>query len=146
MSDIFEQLEINKTFFVELFLFAGFFLLLSRIYLRPFKNIIERRMHKLKEEAQGSTELLRDVESRLAQYEKDLSHFRQEVIKNYEKTIAEVKAGEDAAINSYKENLKQEYLKLTEQLQKERRQIEDELQKQVDQLSDVLAERVTTGK
>lgn len=146
MSEIFEQLEINKTFFVEFFLFVGFFVLLSSIYLKPFQKIIEKRMHKLKEEAQGSTDLMREVEGKLASYELELARSRHEALKNYEKVVAEVKAEEDAAVNAYKDNLKREYLKLTEQFQKERKQVEEDLKKQVEEFSDVLAERAVSGK
>ena len=146
MTEIFEQLEINNTFFIEFLLFGVFFILLSGVYLKPFQKLIERRAHKLKDEVQGSADLLKEVESKLTEYEKELSKVRQESLKNYEKALSEVKAKEDAAINSFKDELKRDYTKAAEQLQAERQKVETELKVQVTQFADALAERAMSGK
>ena len=146
MTEILEQLDINKTFYIEFFLFVVFFLALSAIYLKPFQKLIERRNHKLKDEVQGSAELLKEVENKLSNYERELAVARHEALKNYEKAVADVRAKEDATINSYKDELKKEYMKANEQLQSERKKVEAELQSQMSQFAEALAEKAMSGK
>ena len=142
MTEILEQLEINKTFLYQFVLFGLFFFILSAIYLKPFQKLIEKRNHKLKNDAQSASDLLRAVENRLADYERALSHSRHEAQGNYEKAISEVRAKEDAAINAAKEDLKKEYLKITQQLQEEKAKVESELKSQASQMADAVTQKI----
>lgn len=142
MTEILEQLEINKTFFFQFVLFGLFFFILSAIYLKPFQKLIEKRNHKLKNDAQSASDLLRAVETRLADYERALSHSRHEAQNSYEKAISDVRAKEDAAINGVKEEMKKDYLKITQQLQEEKAKVESELKSQASQMADAVAQKI----
>jgi F0F1-type ATP synthase membrane subunit b/b' len=142
MTEILEQLEINQTFFYQFALFALFFFILSGLYLKPFQRLLAKRNHRLKDDVQSATELLRTVESRLSDYERALSHSRLEALKHYEATVAEVRAREDAQIAAVKDELKKDYLKANELLQDEKLKIESELKLQLNQLSDSVVQSV----
>jgi len=142
MMQILDQLELNQTFFYQFVLFGLFFLVLSTIYLKPFQKHIQERNRKLKDDVQNASDLLRVVESRLSEYEYAISHSRHEAQLNYEKTVADARAKEDAALLRVKEELKQDYLKITQQLQEEKTKVESELKSQAAQLADVVAQKI----
>ena len=146
MTEILEQLKVNSSFFIEFSLFVIFFVLLSAIYLKPVQAVLLARRKKLGDEVQSSNELLKSIEARLGDYEKQLSHARQEAIKSYENAVQEVKTSEDAKINAVKDELKKDYMKATQQLQEEKKKIEAELATQVNQLADALSEKALGGK
>ena len=145
MSQILEQLEINQTFFIQFILFGVFFFVLSELYLKPFQRLIEKRQQKLTDDLQGSADLLRSVESKLADYEKALAHARAEAAKNYETAMTEIRAREEAEISKVKDQVKKEYLEASKALQAERTQVEAELKAQVESLSDSMVNQVLAG-
>ena len=135
MSEILEQLEINKTFFLQFALFAIFFFILSAIYLKPFQKIIQQRNQRLKSDAEGSIELLKAVEAKLQEYEKSLSQFRAEAKTQHDQALTAARAQEDAALGKHKEELKKEYLKVLEQFQDQKLMVESELKTQIPPLA-----------
>lgn len=145
MSQILEQLEINQTFFIQFILFGVFFFVLSELYLKPFQRLIEKRQQKLTGDLQGSAELLKSVESKLAEYEKALAQVRSEAAKNYEVALNEVRAREEAEISKVKDQVKKEYLEAGKALQAERAKVEAELKSQVEALSDSMVNKVLAG-
>ena len=145
MSQILEQLEINQTFFIQFILFGVFFFVLSELYLKPFQRLIEKRQQKLTGDLQGSAELLKSVESKLAEYEKSLAQVRAEAAKNYEASLNEIRAREEAEISKIKDQVKKEYLEAGKALQAERAKVEAELKAQVEALSDSMVNKVLAG-
>lgn len=145
MSQILEQLEINQTFFIQFILFGVFFFVLSELYLKPFQRLIEKREQRLTGDLQGSTELLRAVETKLAEYEKTLSRVRAEAAKNHEAALNEIRAREEAEISKVKDQVKKEYLEASKALQAERTRVEAELKSQVEALSDSMVKKVLAG-
>jgi len=145
MSQILEQLEINQTFFIQFILFGVFFFVLSELYLKPFQRLIEKRQQKLTDDLQGSAELLKTVESKLADYEKSLASARLEAAKQYDLALAEGRAREEAEISKVKDQVKQEYLEASKALQAERSRVEAELKAQVEALSDSMVNKVLAG-
>jgi F-type H+-transporting ATPase subunit b len=145
MSQILEQLEINQTFFIQFTLFGVFFFVLSELYLKPFQRLIEKRQQKLTDDLQGSAELLKSVESKLAEYEKALAHARAEAAKQHEAQLAEIRTREEAEISKVKDRVKKEYLEASKVLQAERNKVEAELKAQVESLSDSIVNKVLAG-
>jgi F-type H+-transporting ATPase subunit b len=145
MSQILEQLEINQTFFIQFILFGVFFFVLSELYLKPFQRLIEKRQQKLTDDLQGSAELLKSVESKLAEYEKALAHARSEASKQYETQLAEIRALQETEISKVKDQVKKEYLEASKVLQAERTKVEAELKAQVETLSDSIVNKVLAG-
>ncbi len=145
MNEILEQLEINKTFFYQFVLFGAFFLILSQIYLKPFQRLIEKRNQKLKDDVESSAELLKSIDSRIAEYENALATTRAQAIQSYESTMAEVRANEQASLNQLKDELKKDFLKASNEMHEERLKIESELKLQLSQTSDSLAQKILAG-
>jgi F-type H+-transporting ATPase subunit b len=145
MNEILEQLEINKTFFYQFALFGAFFFVLREIYLKPFQRLIEKRNQKLKDDVESSAELLKTIETRVAQYEKAITETRIEAAKTFESNIAQVRAREDATINALKEEIKKDYLKAVHELQEEKLKVESELKLQLGAVSDSLAQKILAG-
>ena len=146
MTEILEQLEINRTFFYQFFLIGAFFFILSQLYLKPFQKLIEKRNHKLKDDVQSANDLMRTVEARLADYERSLANARSEALQNYEKQMSEVRALEDAKIAALKDELKKDFSAASTKLQAEKSQIESELKLKVNELSDSVAQKILAGK
>jgi F0F1-type ATP synthase membrane subunit b/b' len=145
MNDILEQLQINHTFWYEFGLFILFFFILSQIYLKPFQKLIEKRSHKLKDDVTSATELLKTVEGMLTAYEKEIAAARTESRLNYEKVVAEVRAKEDSSIAVFKDELKKDYLKVTQQLTEEKNKIQTELSAHVNELAESVATKTLAG-
>ena len=145
MSQILEQLEINQTFFIQFILFGVFFFVLSELYLKPFQRLIEKRQQKLTDDLQGSAELLKSVESKLAEYEKALAAARSEAAKHFELQFAEIRIREEAEISKVKDQVKREYLEASKVLQAERTKVESELKLQVEALSEEIVNKVLAG-
>ena len=146
MSEILEQLQVNKTFFVQFGLFVGFFFVLKSLYLKPFQKLIEKRNHKLKNDVDAATDLLKSVEIKIAEYEKEISQARTDARVEYEKIIASIKSKEEAAVYSYREDLKKEFQKASSQLQEEKKKVETELKAQVSTMADLVAQKALAGK
>jgi F0F1-type ATP synthase membrane subunit b/b' len=145
MNEILEQLEINKTFFYQFVLFGAFFLILSQIYLKPFQRLIEKRNQKLKDDVESSAELLKSIDSRIAEYEKALATTRAQAIQSYEATMAEVRANEQVSLNQLKDELKKDFLEASNEMHEERLKIESELKLQLGPTSDSLAQKILAG-
>lgn len=146
MSSILEQLQLDKTFIYEFILFAVFFFVLSGIYLKPFQRLLEKRNHKLKNELEGASELLKSVEAKVAEYQTELAQIRNQAQASYDKAISDAKAREDAAMVGLRTDLKKEHQKALADLEKSKTQIEAELAAQVDAMADGVASRVLGGK
>jgi F-type H+-transporting ATPase subunit b len=146
MTEILEQLEINRTFFYQFILFGVFFVIISSIYLKPFQKFLAKRNQRLQGDVQSAAELLRTVESRLSDYERALAQSRAEAQKYYEAALSEVRAKEDVQIASIKDELKKDFLKASGQLQDEKLKIESELKLQINQISDSVVQKMIAGK
>ncbi len=146
MAQILEQLQINNTLFLQFALFIAFFFILSELYLKPFQRLIEKRNHKLKDDVQFATDLLKEVDAKLAGYEKEISQARQEARLSYERVIAEVRTKEDAAIHSHRDEIKKDYQKVSQQLHEEKLKVEVELKAQVSAMADSFVQKTLAGK
>ncbi len=145
MSAILEQLEINQTFFYQFVLFGTFYFVLRALYLKPVQNLIEKRNHKLKDDVQSSVELLKTIETRIADYEKAITETRLEASRKFEANLAQVRAQEEAAIQAVKEEIKKDYQKAAQHLQDEKLKVESELKLQLNAVSDSLVQKVLAG-
>jgi len=145
MTEILDQLEINRTFFYQFALFGVFFFVLSGLYLKPFQKLLSDRNQRLKDDVKNAEDLLRAVESRLSDYDRALSQARADALKSYEAGTADARAREDAQIAAVKDELKKEFLKANELLQEEKLKIESELKLQLGPLSDSVVQKVTAG-
>lgn len=146
MTEILAQLEINNTFFYQFGMFCAFFFILSGLYLKPFQKLIENRNHKLKAEVSGATDLLKSVESKLVEYERELQTTRTEARMIFEKNINEVRAREEAMISEQREKLKKEFQTLSQQLNEQKKQAEIELKNQATTLADGVVDRLLSGR
>jgi F0F1-type ATP synthase membrane subunit b/b' len=145
MSQFLEQLEINNTFLYQFALFGVFFFILSQVYLKPFQRLIEKRNHKLNDDVQSSAELLKNIDSKMVEFEKAISQTRAEAAKSYESALTDVRAREDAVIAQVKDELKKEHMKAVNHLQEEKLKVESELKLQLNQISDSVVQKILAG-
>jgi F-type H+-transporting ATPase subunit b len=142
MNSILEQLEINHTFLYQFVLFVFFYLVLSQLYLKPFQRLIEKRAQRLKDDVDSSTDLMKAIDQKMAEYQKALQEARTEARLSSEKAIAAARAKEDATVNALKDEIKKDYQKTAQQLMEDRKKIESELSSQVEQLADQLVQKM----
>jgi F0F1-type ATP synthase membrane subunit b/b' len=119
---------------------------MSGIYLKPFQKIIEKRNQSLKDDVQGATDLLKNVEAKLQDYEKSLIQFKSEAKAKHDEALSKARAYEEEAILKHREEIKKEYLKSLEKLQDEKLKVESELKMQITTMADSIAQKVLTGK
>ena len=146
MTQLLEQLELNQTFFYIFGIFIFFYLVVSRLYLKPFQALIEKRNQKLKAEGAQVSDLLKSVEERLNEYQKTLNQTKTEARIQFEKVIAETKANEEAQIAKVRDTIKAEYAAHQQKLNQERSKIESELKAQAGSLAEGIALKVLGEK
>lgn len=146
MTQILNQLELNQTFFYIFGIFIAFYFIVSRLYLKPFQELIEKRNQKLKEEGAQVTDLLRTVEEKLAEYQKILDQTKTEARINFEKAVADIKLKEEAQIAAVRDTLKADYLAHQQKLNQQKIAIEAELKVQAGSLAEGIALKVLGEK
>ncbi len=142
MQEILESLQLDQTFVFQFVLIAILFFIFSSLYLKPVQRMLEERQRRLKDQVAGAQDLLKQVESKMAEFEKALQSSRTEAKKKHDQAVQAVKDAEEKALQQTKDQLKQEFAKKSQELYAQKTQIEKELEGLVDSLSESIAQAV----
>jgi F0F1-type ATP synthase membrane subunit b/b' len=128
VSAIFEQLELNQTFFIQLALFAVLFLLLKPLYFKPFLKLFEARHKSTVADQEAAEKLMADAQAKLDEYKRRLSEERAAARKEFDALIDQAKKEEAAFLQHAREEAK----KITQQAAESATQQHDELKRKLD--------------
>jgi F-type H+-transporting ATPase subunit b len=146
VSAVIEQLGLDQTFFFQFVIFWVVFLLLARIFFRPFLGLFEARHKRTVEDREAAEKLLAQAEARFEEYKKRLVDARLEAKREYDAEIAQAKKEEAALLHAARDEAKKITQEAAEAIGKQREQLKKSLEGEVDQLARTISERLVSRK
>lgn len=146
MGEIIEQLGLDHTFFVEFAIFAVLFLILSKLYFKPFMNLFEIRHKRLVEDREAAEKLMVEADAQFEQYKKRLADERTIAKKEYEAIIAEARREESNMLAKAREEAKKIQQEANDSIHHQREQLKKQLEADVEGLANGISERLLSRK
>tara|TARA_Y100000590_G_scaffold469635_1_gene658800 strand:+ start:2418 stop:2861 length:444 start_codon:yes stop_codon:yes gene_type:complete len=142
VEEILQQLELNSTFFIEFAIFLFVFLVLSKMFFKPFLQLFETRYQRTVQDRQAALEMIAEAEKKFEEYELKLSEAKKEARKEYEEILSQAKQKEAQIIFEAREAAKSITLKSIEDLKKQKEAVEKELHQEVEGLAKEITDRL----
>ncbi len=139
MDAIAEQLGLDKSFFVQFFIFALFFWVLSKVYFKPFLKLFELRHKRTVEDKEAAEKLMVQAQAKLEEYQKCLNQERLNARKEYEVILMEAKKEESSLLAQAREEAKKTTQNTLESIGSQRENIKKEIERDIE----TLAQKVT---
>ncbi|MGK5083646.1 ATP synthase F0 subunit B [Bdellovibrionota bacterium FG-1] len=146
MSAILEQLEINRTFFIQLAIFAILYLLLSAVYFRPFLRLFEHRHQRTVADREAAERLMIQANLKLDEYRTQLAEERLAAKKIYEAALDEAKKQEAAILGRAREEAKKITQEAADSVARQRDQIKAQLELDVEGMARGISEKLLSRK
>ena len=142
MGAVLEQLGLDRTFFVQLGIFVILFLLLSRVYFKPFLRLFEARHKKTVEDRETAERLMQQARARFDEYTQRLADERLASRREYEALLNEAKKEEAAILLQAREEAKKITQEAAESVSRQRDQLRKQLESDVEALSRSVSEKL----
>jgi len=146
VSVILEQLGLNQTLFIQFGIFALLFILLERLYFRPFLKLFEIRHERTVKDRKAAENLMAQAQAKLDEYKHLLAAERAKAHQEYESALVAARKEESEVLTKSWEEAKRLMQETAEQIQAQRETVKTQLEKDVDHLSKVIAERLLSRK
>jgi F-type H+-transporting ATPase subunit b len=146
VSAILDQLEINSTFFSQLAIFAVLFLVLSRVYFRPFLQLFEARHQKTVADREAAERLVVQADTKFEEYKTQLAQERLAARKEYEAVLAEAKKQEAQILAHAREEAKKITQEAAESVASQRGKLKAELESDVEAMARTISEKLLSRK
>ena len=146
MDAVLEQLGLDKTFFLQFVIFWVVFLVLGRMFFRPFLGLFEARHKKTVEDREAAEKLLAQADAKFEEYKKKLAEAKHDAKKEYDAVLAQAKKEEAAVLHAAREEAKKITHEAAESIAKQREQLKKSLEGEVDQLARTISERLVSRK
>lgn len=146
MNAILEQLELNRTFFYQLALFAALFLLLRRVYFRPFLKLIELRHRRTTEDRETAEKLGLQAQERLEEYRRRMGEERAAARAEYDRILEAAKKEEAAILAAAREQAKRITQEAVDSVTRQRDDLKKQLELEVEVLARNISERLISRK
>ena len=140
--DVLEQLGLDKTFFIQFVVFWVVFLLLGRMFFRPFLALFEARHKKTVEDREAAEKLLAQADAKFEEYKKRLGEARLDAKKEYEAVLAQAKKDESAVLHAARDEAKKITQEAVESIGKQREQLKKSLEGEIEQLARSISDRL----
>ncbi len=142
MKDILEQLELNRTFFVEIAIFGFVLFALDRIYFRPFLKLFQERNEKTVRSREAAEKLMAEANEKLESYRKRLAEERVAARKEYELVIEEGKKQEALAMARAREEAKKITQEAADSVSKQRDALRAQLETDVEAFAEAISQKL----
>ncbi|MDR3607512.1 MAG: ATP synthase F0 subunit B [Oligoflexia bacterium] len=146
MNEILEQLELNQTIFIQLAIFGVVFLILSRLYFRPFMKLFQARHEKTVQHRETAEKLLLEANQKFESYRKRLSEERVAAKKEYDAVLEEAKKYEAQAMANAREEAKKITQEAADSVSKQREALRAKLAADVDVLAETISQKLLPKK
>ncbi len=146
MGQIFTQLGVDHTLFIQLAIYVVVFVILTRIYFRPFLRLIETRHKKTVQDKESAERILAQAEQKLADYTRRLSEARTEAKATYDSLIEQAKKEEAEILNRARNEAKAITQEALKDVEKQAAQLRKELEGEVDAMARVVTEKLLLRK
>jgi F-type H+-transporting ATPase subunit b len=146
VSEIFEQLGLDRTFYYQMAIFAGLFFILAKLYFKPFMNLFEIRHKRMVEDREAAGKLMTEADARFEEYKKRLGDERAIAKKEYEAIIAEARREESTMLSHAREAAKKIQQEANDSIHHQREQLKKQLEADVESLANGISERLLSRK
>jgi F-type H+-transporting ATPase subunit b len=146
VSAILDQLGLDQTFFTLFLLVAVLYVVLSRLYFRPFLKLFEARHKRTVEDREAAQSLLDQAQKKLEEYKRLIAAERASARTEYERALSDAKKQESEVMAQAREQAKKLNQQAQEAVEKNRQQLRRELEADVDALATTISNRLMPGK
>lgn len=146
MSAILEQLGLDRTFFVQLVIFSGLFLVLSRVFFKPFLHLFEVRRERTIEDQQAAEKLMAQAQTKLEEYKRRLTEERSAARKEFDAVLTEARKEEAAQLSHAREEAKKITQSTNDSIAKQREELRRQLERDTESLATSISERLLSRK
>ena len=146
MNALLDQLALDRTFFVELALFAFLFLVLSQVFFKPYLELFEKRHKKTVEDRKSAEELLVQANAKIEEYKKLLQTERQAAREQMAKMVLEARQQESQILNQAREQARQITQEAAESVTAHKKQLRDYLESEVETLAQQVSNQLVSRK
>lgn len=142
MGPILRQLGLDHTFFIQLAIVAALYFILSRVFFRPFQQLIERRRARTVEDRKAAEELLQQAQSKMEEYQRRLAEERKLARTEIDNAIQAAKKEEAQLLQAARDEAKNVTQNAIADLEAQRDKIRKELQADVEQIAQMVSEKL----
>ncbi len=146
MSAILEQLELNQTFFIQLAVIAVLFVVLKRVYFKPFLSLIEMRHKKTVEDREAAERLMEQAQARLDEYKKRLSDERSQARKDFEDILNQAQKEEAAILSHAREEARKITQAAADSATEQSEMLRKQLELEVESMARAVSEKLLSRK
>lgn len=142
MSQILEQLELNQSFFIQFFIFATVFVVLSQVYFKPFMKLFHLRHERTIADTEAAAKLMNQAQLKLEEYKEIISKEQKSARSDFEVALNEAKKKETEILSQAREEAKKITQNAIEIISKEKLQIQKQLEQEVDALAQKMTDKL----
>jgi F-type H+-transporting ATPase subunit b len=142
VGPILRQLGLDHTFFIQLAIVAALYFILSRVFFRPFQQLIERRRARTVEDRKAAEELLLQAQSKMEEYQRRLAEERKLARTEIDNAIQAAKKEEALLLQAARDEAKNVTQNAIADLEAQRDKIRKELQADVEQIAQMVSEKL----
>ena len=146
MDALLEQLNLDKSFFIELGLIAVIFIALSNVYFRPFLKLIEARRKKTVEDREAAQSLMAQAQAKWDDYSQLLAKERLEAKKQLDLAVQEAKKQETKILSEAREEAKKITQETLDSIHRQRDQLKQEISSDIESIAQSISEKILSRK
>lgn len=146
MSAILEQLELNRTFFIELVIFAVFFAVLKQVYFKPFLSLIEMRHKRTVADREAAERLMEQAKARLEEYKKRLADERVGARKDFEDILNQAKKEETVILSHARDEARKITQAAVDSAAEQGEMLRKQLELEVESMARAVSEKLLSRK
>ncbi len=146
MSAIAEQLGLDHTFFYQLAIFAGIFIILSRLYFRPFLKLFLARHQRTVADREAAEKMMAQAEAKLEEYKRRLTEERNAARREFDALIDGAKKEESRLLGQAREEAKKIAQEANESVTAQREALRKSLEADVESMAKSISERLVSRK
>lgn len=146
MDALLDQLGLDKTFFIELALFAVLFFILTPLYFQPFMKLFQARHKKTVEDKEAAEKLLSEANHKLEEYKRLLVEERTAAKKEYEAVLLEARKQEAQLLAEARDEAKKITQEAAESANRQRENLRRQLEVDAEGLAQNISDRLLSRK
>ena len=146
MNALLDQLGLDNTFFIELFIIAVLFFVLSRLYFKPFLKLFEARHKRTVEDRAAAEKLMVQAQAKLDEYKRQLSEERMAAKKGFDFALAEARKQEAQLLGEARETAKKITQEAADSVNRQREQLKKQLEADIDSIAQNVSEKLLSRK
>jgi len=135
MQETLQQLGINQTVFVQFGLIIILFVLLTKIYFKPFLKLFEQRHNRTIGDTNAAKKLLDEANAKFKEYETKITDARRAAQAEFENNLAEARKEEARLLAAAREEMKKINQQAAQEVQNQRNKIKEELKGELNLLA-----------